>query len=74
MKGGTGTKIPDKLIRKVKEEHPLWIAGGIGIDNVEEIIKKFNPELIDMSSRLEAAPGKKDRKKLKELFKIIDSL
>jgi indole-3-glycerol phosphate synthase/phosphoribosylanthranilate isomerase len=74
LKGGTGAKIPDKLIRKVKEEHPLWIAGGIGIDNVEEIIEKFNPELIDMSSRLEAAPGKKDRKKLKELFKIIDSL
>ncbi len=74
LKGGTGTNIPDELVKKVKEKHRLWIAGGIGTDNVREIINKFNPELIDISSKLEATPGKKDHAKLRELFKIITDL
>jgi phosphoribosylanthranilate isomerase len=56
---------------KVKENYALWLAGGLGPDNITEIIGKYNPELIDASSRLELSPGKKDPAKLKLYFKRI---
>ena len=67
--GGTGKQIDRKLISAVKEKHILWLAGGIGPDNVRELISGFNPELIDVSSRLEKSPGKKDHKKMEQFFK-----
>ena len=70
--GGTGKRIPDDLVMGVKENHPLWLAGGIGPDNVRNIVVKFKPELIDASSLLESSPGKKDHEKLKKLFEEID--
>jgi indole-3-glycerol phosphate synthase/phosphoribosylanthranilate isomerase len=70
-RGGTGKQIPEKLIMKVKENYALWLAGGLGPDNITEIIGKYNPELIDASSRLELSPGKKDPAKLKLYFKRI---
>jgi indole-3-glycerol phosphate synthase/phosphoribosylanthranilate isomerase len=59
-RGGTGENIPEKFIMQVKEKYPLWIAGGMGPDTVDDIIERFLPELIDASSRLEESPGKKD--------------
>jgi phosphoribosylanthranilate isomerase len=50
----------------------LWIAGGIGPDNVAEVMRSFAPELIDASSRLEEESGRKDRAKLETFFKEIE--
>ena len=44
------------------------IAGGLGPDNVRQIIRDFQPELVDVSSRLESVPGKKDPEALKKFF------
>jgi len=71
MEGGTGRRIPDSIIQIIKEKFPLWLAGGIGGENVGEIIRKFSPELIDVSSRLEKQHGVKDHRKIKILFKEI---
>jgi indole-3-glycerol phosphate synthase/phosphoribosylanthranilate isomerase len=70
--GGTGRVIPEELIAKTKEHTALWLAGGLGPDNIRDIIKRFHPELIDASSRLEAEPGKKDTHKLTQYFKEIE--
>jgi indole-3-glycerol phosphate synthase/phosphoribosylanthranilate isomerase len=70
--GGTGKRIPDELVMGIKENHPLWLAGGIGPDNVRDIVSRFKPELIDASSLLESSPGKKDHAKLKKLFEEIE--
>jgi indole-3-glycerol phosphate synthase/phosphoribosylanthranilate isomerase len=67
--GGTGKRIDRDLISAVKKKHVLWLAGGISPDNVRELILEFNPELIDVSSRLEKSPGKKDHKKMEQFFK-----
>lgn len=67
--GGTGKQIDRELIRAVKKKHALWLAGGIGPDNVRELILEFNPELIDVSSKLEKSPGEKDHKKIEQFFK-----
>ena len=51
---------------------PLWLAGGLGPDNVGGIIEELSPELVDASSGLEESPGCKDRKKLETYFREID--
>ncbi len=69
--GGTGKLIPENLLREKAGDIPLWLAGGINPGNVSEIVAKFRPELIDVSSGVEEAPGIKDPQKLRELFKKI---
>ena len=69
--GGTGTRIPAELVKTAGERFPLWLAGGIGPENVREIVREFKPELIDASSKLEASPGIKDPVKLKIFFQEI---
>lgn len=70
--GGTGKQIPESLLREKAGDVPLWLAGGINPGNVSEIVAKFSPELIDVSSGVEEAPGIKDPQKLRELFKKIE--
>ncbi len=69
--GGTGTQVPENLVLAAAKKAPLWLAGGLGPDNVRLAIEKFKPELIDASSLLEAAPGKKDEKKLRAFFSEV---
>ncbi len=66
--GGTGTQVAEDLVFEAKKKSPLWLAGGLSADNVRDAIEKYSPELIDASSLLEAAPGKKDLEKLKKFF------
>ncbi|MBO7062091.1 MAG: bifunctional indole-3-glycerol phosphate synthase/phosphoribosylanthranilate isomerase [Fibrobacter sp.] len=70
--GGTGKTIPESLLLEKAGNIPFWLAGGITPENVGAICEKFHPELIDVSSGVEDAPGIKDRKKLQELFKKIE--
>ncbi len=66
--GGTGKRISSEIVNLAKKKFPLWLAGGINAENVSEIVKDFSPELIDLSSGLELFPGKKNHKKIEELF------
>ncbi len=69
--GGTGRRISPEIVVAAKLQGPLWMAGGIGADNAAQIIEEYNPELIDSSSRLEAAPGRKDHALLERFFEEI---
>ena len=66
--GGTGKTIPESLLREKAGDIPLWLAGGITPENVGAIVEKFHPELIDVSSGIEDAPGIKNHDKMKALF------
>jgi indole-3-glycerol phosphate synthase/phosphoribosylanthranilate isomerase len=70
--GGTGQRIPEGLVRELGSGRPLWLAGGLGADNVGAVVRELSPELIDASSRLEESPGKKDREKLRVFFREIE--
>jgi len=70
-RGGTGTEVEASLARAVAQRLPLWLAGGIGPDNVRTIVTELRPELIDASSRLEAEIGRKDPSKLRAFFREI---
>ena len=69
--GGTGKTIPESLLREKASGLPLWLAGGINPDNVATICEKFHPELIDISSGIEDAPGIKNHEKMRALFAAL---
>ena len=69
--GGTGKTIPESLLREKAGDIQLWLAGGINPENVATICEKFHPELIDVSSGIEDAPGIKNSEKLKALFAAL---
>ncbi|MDE7391664.1 MAG: bifunctional indole-3-glycerol phosphate synthase/phosphoribosylanthranilate isomerase, partial [Treponemataceae bacterium] len=68
LPGGTGKRIADALVEKVARKTRLWLAGGITPENVRAVCDTFRPELIDVASGTESAPGKKDAAKLEKLF------
>ncbi|MFO8041560.1 MAG: bifunctional indole-3-glycerol phosphate synthase/phosphoribosylanthranilate isomerase, partial [Alkalispirochaeta sp.] len=77
LAGGTGQAVSPEVLAAVREalaERPhgaLWLAGGLGADNVAEVVATHQPELIDASSRLEAEPGRKDPTLLRQFFKEL---
>ena len=72
--GGTGKTIPESLLREKAGDIPLWLAGGINLENVATICEAFHPELIDVSSGIEDAPGIKNHDKMKALFAAISAV
>ena len=68
-KGGTGETISKNILKLVSK--PLWLAGGLSESNIRQRVEEFNPELVDVSSRIELYPGKKDKKKLGEFLKAV---
>jgi indole-3-glycerol phosphate synthase/phosphoribosylanthranilate isomerase len=77
LAGGTGRQVDPEILAAVKDalaERPhgaLWLAGGLGVDNVAEVVATHEPEMIDASSRLEAEPGRKDPQVLRQFFKEL---
>ncbi len=71
IQGGTGKRISDEILLHLKDRLNLWLAGGIGPENVRDIIEKYRPELIDASSMLESSYGVKDHDKIKKYFEEI---
>lgn len=72
--GGSGQRIPEELLRAKAGETPFWLAGGITPENIGDICAKFSPELVDVSSGVEDAPGIKNAEKMMQLFEAINSL
>jgi indole-3-glycerol phosphate synthase / phosphoribosylanthranilate isomerase len=71
--GGTGKQISPELVLKAKEKGELWLAGGLNPQNIRKVLEDFEPDLVDLSSGLEASPGRKDPSKVVAFFKEIES-
>ena len=71
--GGSGIRIQQEYLDNLKFQNNWWLAGGISIDWVENIIKNINPDGLDISSSIEIKPGVKDISKTKELVDAIRS-
>ena len=56
--GGTGTAFDWSLL--ADREGDFVVAGGLGPDNVGQLVQKIGPWGVDASSRLEPSPGVKD--------------
>jgi len=72
-RGGTGKVLSPDALAAANAFGPVWIAGGLGPDNVREITENYRPELVDVSSRLEAEPGRKDHAKMQKFFGEVRS-
>lgn len=76
--GGTGQPFNWAVIEAYKAAAqqagiPLYVAGGLREDNVEELLRKYNPDGIDVSSGVETN-GVKDIDKIRSFVrKVIQS-
>jgi phosphoribosylanthranilate isomerase len=69
--GGTGQRFDWSLAADHPGRPPLLLSGGIRPDNVAEAVELVRPFAVDVSSGVEASPGRKDPGKLRELFKAV---
>ena len=64
--GGTGAKFNwDLAIHAQSFGTPLILAGGLVPENIRDAVVKVAPYGVDVSSGVEAAPGKKDHSKVR---------
>jgi phosphoribosylanthranilate isomerase len=61
MAGGTGQSFPWPLAREARRFGlPIILAGGLSPQNVAAAIEAGQPDAVDVSSGVEASPGRKD--------------
>ena len=65
--GGTGEVFDWKLLEEINPDLPVFLSGGLKVDNIESAIESVKPFAVDLSSSLEEEPGLKDFEKI-ELF------
>ena len=69
--GGSGEKIKSTYLKNLKFSKPWWLAGGISIKWIDEILNEIKPDGVDISSSIEISPGLKDLQKTEELIKFL---
>ena len=61
--GGSGKKIESIYLKNLQFTKPWWLAGGISIEWIDEILTSIKPDGLDISSSIEKSPGLKDIEK-----------
>ena len=69
--GGSGKKIKSIYLKNLHFSKPWWLAGGISIEWIDEILTNFKPDGLDISSSIEISPGLKDIKKTEAIIKFL---
>ena len=72
LPGGTGVPFDWSLVKGLTERVPfLMLAGGLGPANVADAILAVRPHAVDVSSGVEALPGRKDPEKVKAFLEAV---
>jgi phosphoribosylanthranilate isomerase len=73
--GGTGTTFPYRWLRDLDrpEGVDLILAGGLSPENIGAAIGEVAPEIVDVSSGVESAPGVKSTMKIREFIRAVRS-
>ncbi len=66
--GGSGKKIKSNYLKNLQFSKPWWLAGGISIKWIDEILSDIKPDGLDISSSIEIYPGKKNLDATKDLI------
>jgi len=69
--GGTGKTCDWNLARKAAARHPIILAGGLNGENIHSALEAVRPLAVDISSGVEAAPGKKDHEKIRSVIASV---
>jgi len=68
--GGTGQRFDWELAVQARDlGRPIFLAGGLTAENVGEAVRQVRPYAVDVSSGVEAAPGKKDHEKVRAFIR-----
>ncbi len=70
--GGTGVRLEwgalADSVAALRGRTPVVLAGGLNPENVAEAVRLLAPDVVDVSSGVEAAPGIKDHAKMRAFF------
>jgi phosphoribosylanthranilate isomerase len=72
-RGGTGTRVAWHVVEAVRDELPdrvlLILAGGLTPENVAEAVRRVRPDVVDVSSGVESAVGRKDPERVERFIR-----
>ncbi|MDQ1637799.1 MAG: phosphoribosylanthranilate isomerase [Pyrinomonadaceae bacterium] len=72
LAGGTGKVFDWSLARRTGKLVPkLFLAGGLGLENVAEAVASVQPYGVDACSSLESSPGRKDIARVRAFINAI---
>lgn len=66
--GGTGQTYDYTMLAGLTRTRRVIVAGGLNAANVGEVVRTLRPWGVDVSSRIERAPGVKDHDKMREFI------
>ncbi len=70
--GGTGHTFDWEIASQINESvERLYLAGGLTPENVADAINQVRPYAVDVCSKIESVPGKKDPIKLERFIKEV---
>jgi len=58
-------------VKGFADNYPLILAGGLSPGNVLQAVKAGSPDVVDVSSGVESAPGRKDLKKVEAFMDAV---
>ncbi|MDQ7003661.1 MAG: phosphoribosylanthranilate isomerase [Ghiorsea sp.] len=70
--GGTGCSFDWNVLKGLQHHHPLILAGGVDVSNVQKALSIDNIYALDVSSGVESSKGIKDRQKMIELCELMN--
>lgn len=79
LPGGNGYAFDWEVLEEYPSTKPFFLSGGIGMENIDDVLTfLYRPEskychAIDLNSKFEIKPGKKDIEKLKEFKKRVEN-
>jgi phosphoribosylanthranilate isomerase len=75
LRGGTGRVFDWSIAQEVSRVVPkLFLAGGLGVQNIEQAIISVDPYGVDACSKLEESPGKKNHERMRAFVKTVRSV
>ena len=72
-RGGTGKTIDWTIAAAIAADRRIVLAGGLTPDNVGDALRDVRPFGLDVSSGVEASPGRKDPERLRAFFDAVRS-
>ncbi|GAB4334343.1 MAG: phosphoribosylanthranilate isomerase [Desulfobulbaceae bacterium] len=71
LSGGTGRRFDWSVIPRLRLRKPFILAGGLDPATVIDALREVRPAVLDVNSGVEAAPGIKDHRLIREFVRAV---